>query len=86
MYNLDCSLVKDQSQLEAFAENITYLCMGYYLLGKEEYVLHAVKLIDIFLVNEETRMNPNVDYGQVVRGKDNPTGKGRGEGIMSTRA
>ncbi|KAJ8656836.1 hypothetical protein O0I10_007433 [Lichtheimia ornata] len=84
--NPDCNLVKDQSQLEAFAENVTYLCMGYYLLGREVYVNHAMKLIDTFLVNEETRMNPNVDYGQVIRGKDNPTGKGRGEGIMSTRA
>ncbi|KAI8142659.1 putative alginate lyase [Fennellomyces sp. T-0311] len=83
--NPDCKSVQDQSQLEALAENLTFLCLGYYLLGKPEYAQHAVSLIDAFFVNNDTRMNPHVNYGQVVRGANNPSGKGRGEGIISTR-
>ncbi|KAI9252809.1 alginate lyase-domain-containing protein [Phascolomyces articulosus] len=83
--NPDCSDVKDQSQLEALAENLIYLCLGYYLLGKPEYAAHAITLIDTFFVSNDTRMNPHVNYGQVVRGINNPTGIGRGEGIISTR-
>ncbi|KAI9489869.1 putative alginate lyase [Zychaea mexicana] len=83
--NPDCKLVQDQSQLEGLAENLTYLCLGYYLLGKPEYGNHAVSLIDAFFVNDKTKMNPHVEYGQVVRGANNPTGKGRAEGIISTR-
>ncbi|KAG2218695.1 hypothetical protein INT45_003962 [Circinella minor] len=83
--NPDCSEVKDQSQLEALAENLTFLCLGYFLLHKSEYANHAISLINTFFINSETRMNPHVDYGQVVRGANNPTGKGRAEGIISTR-
>ena len=81
----DCSEVKDQSQLEALAENLTFLCLGYFLLDKPEYANHAISLIDAFFINCDTKMNPHVDYGQVVRGANNPTGKGRAEGIISTR-
>ncbi|KAF7727809.1 hypothetical protein EC973_007040 [Apophysomyces ossiformis] len=85
-HNPDVKNAHDQRQMDDFSENLTYLVLGYFVFEKEEYGQHAVRLIDTFLLNEETRMNPNLNYGQVVRGKNNPSGLGRGEGIISTRS
>ncbi|KAG0177742.1 hypothetical protein DFQ29_004469 [Apophysomyces sp. BC1021] len=83
--NPDIKNVHDQEQLEAFAENLKYLTLGYFLLEKEEYALHAVDLINAFFVDDETRMNPDLNYGQVIRGRNNPSGLGRAESIISVR-
>lgn len=71
--------------MESVAENITYLCLGYYFFNNENYAIHAVSLIDTFFLNERTRMNPNLDYAQFVRGSQNTTKMGRGEGVISAR-
>ena len=55
-------------------------------MGNPAYGQHAVSLIVAFFIDNDTKMNPNVDYGQVIRGAKNPSGKGRAEGIISTRA
>lgn len=83
--NPDVKDVKDQQQLEHFGESLTYLALGYFFFNDERYAQHAAQLARIFFVDDQTRMNPHVNYGQVVRGAGNPSGMGRGEGIMSTR-
>ncbi|CAO3610726.1 unnamed protein product [Mucor fragilis] len=72
-------------QLESVAENLQFLCLGYYLLNNENYAIYAVALLDTFFVNEKTRMNPNLNYAQFVRGSQNHSPFGRGEGVISSR-
>ncbi|KAI9014568.1 putative alginate lyase [Phycomyces nitens] len=84
--NPDTKLVQDQSQLEAFAENLSYLCLGYRVFGDESYAQRSVLLLTEFFINPSTRMNPHVKYGQVVRGSSNKTGIGRYTGLISTRS
>lgn len=84
--NPDAGIVKDQQQLELFAENVMYLCLGYYFFKEEKYALHAVSLLKTFFLHEVTRMNSHLDYAQLVRGSQNTTRMGRGEGIISSRA
>ncbi|KAG1140851.1 hypothetical protein G6F37_008676 [Rhizopus arrhizus] len=83
--NPDIGTVKDQQQLESFAENIMYLCLGYYFFKEDKYAKHAISLLEIFFINEKTRMNPNLTYAQFIRGPQNTTKTGRGEGIVSAR-
>ncbi|CAO3674272.1 hypothetical protein CU097_003519 [Rhizopus azygosporus] len=82
----DIQIVKDQQQLELFAENFMYLCLGYFFFEMESYAVYAVELLQIFFLNETTRMNPNLNYAQLVRGSQNCTKMGRGEGVVSGRA
>ncbi|CAO3593113.1 unnamed protein product [Absidia cylindrospora] len=82
---IDVTLVHDQSQLEEFSEQLMFLCLGYQIYKNENYANHAIYLLDMFLVNPSTKMNPHVNYGQVIRGTNNPGGLGRAEGIISTR-
>ncbi|CAO3615037.1 unnamed protein product [Cunninghamella blakesleeana] len=84
--NPDVKLADDQSQLSGFSDQLTYLCLGYLVYKNEDYAKRAVHLIKVFLIDDKTKMNPNVNYGQVVRGNDNPTGIGRPFGILSTRS
>lgn len=82
---IDIGNVKDQSQLESIAENLQYLCLGYYFFDNENYAIYAVALLDTFFINEKTRMNPNLNYAQFVRGSQNHSSLGRGEGVISSR-
>ncbi|KAL7314796.1 hypothetical protein PS15m_006320 [Mucor circinelloides] len=83
--NPDIGNVKDQFQLESVAENLQFLCLGYYFFNNENYAIYAVSLLDTFFVNEKTRMNPNLNYAQFVRGSQNHSPFGRGEGVISSR-
>lgn len=82
---LDIGNVKDQVQLESLAENITYLCLAFYFFNNDNYAIHAVSLLSTFFVDEKMRMNPNLNYAQFVRGSQNKTRLGRGEGVISSR-
>ncbi|GAN10456.1 conserved hypothetical protein [Mucor ambiguus] len=77
--------VKDQVQLESVAENLQFLCLGYYFFNNENFAIYAVALLDTFFVNEKTRMNPNLNYAQFVRGSQNHSPWGRGEGVITSR-
>lgn len=63
-----------------------YLCLGYYFFKEDKYAEYAISLLEIFFINEKTRMNPNLTYAQFIRGSQNTTKAGRGEGIVSARA
>ncbi|KAI8647892.1 putative alginate lyase [Parasitella parasitica] len=84
--NPDVAEARDQCQLESVAESIQFLCLGYFFFNNENYAIHAVSLLDSFFVNEKTRMNPNLNYAQFVRGSQNHSHRGRGEGVISSRA
>ena len=55
--------------------------MAYYFTGKEAYADHASKLIRVWFLDEATRMNPNLNYAQSVKGVTD----GRAEGVIDTR-
>jgi len=54
------------------------LGIGAYFFGDDRYVAHARKILSAWFVDPGTRMNPNLEYGQAVRGVNT----GRGTGII----
>ncbi len=56
------------------------LGLAYYFTGDESFAEHAALLLRTFFVGPATRMNPNLDFAQGVRGKEN----GRAAGIIDT--
>lgn len=56
------------------------LGLAYYFTGDEAFAKHAVLLLRTFFVEPATRMNPNLNFAQGVRGKD----AGRAAGIIDT--
>jgi unsaturated chondroitin disaccharide hydrolase len=64
-------------------KDILSLSISYQLYDDEKYAEKAVQLLDVWFVNEETSMLPDVIYGQVERGPGE--WKGKEEGILDTR-
>jgi hypothetical protein len=56
------------------------LALAYYLTDNERYAEHASRLLRVWFLDAETRMNPNLNYAQFISGRT----EGRGIGIMDT--
>lgn len=70
----------DRYRLGETADRIKVLSLAYYLTGDEKYAKKAVELIKVWFLDKDTRMNPNLEYAQMVPGHDN--GKGRCYGVL----
>ena len=72
----DCDNV-DQSRM---AGAVRALALAWFLTGEERYAAHAAKLLRVWYLDEATRMNPNLEFGQAIPGRV----EGRGVGIIDT--
>lgn len=73
--------VRDRSYLYSLSSDIELLGLVYFYTEDEVYAKKAVDLIDVWFLKEDTRMNPNLNFGQYIPGKVD----GRMEGIIDTR-
>jgi rhamnogalacturonyl hydrolase YesR len=70
----------DRDRLGATAQRITTLSLAWYLSGEEKYARKATELIKVWFLNKETCMRPNLNYAQMVPGRNG--GKGRMSGVL----
>jgi hypothetical protein len=64
-------------------ENATrVLSFAYYFTGEEKYAAKASEFLKHWFLNDNTKMNPNLDYAQAIPGVND----GRGIGIIETIA
>lgn len=72
----------DRGPLGNFARSVTNLSLAYYLTSDDKYAQKAIENLRIWFINKDTKMNPNMNYGQTIPGRKN--GEGRGEGVLDT--
>jgi hypothetical protein len=72
--------ISDHAYFSRIVSVTETLGLAYYLNGDESFARHAALLLHTFFVAPATRMNPNLNFGQGVRGKEN----GRPSGIIDT--
>ena len=70
----------DRTNIGKTIGNILTLGTAYYFSGNEKYAAKAAELARVWFLNPETRMNPNMNYGQMIPGRNG--GKGRGFGMI----
>ena len=70
----------DLTDLEAMSSDIELLGLAYYYSDDPKYPAHAARLLKTWFLDPATRMNPNMDFGQAVPGRE----KGRAEGVIDT--
>ena len=72
---------KDKIYLAAICEAVSTLSLGWYFSGDKRYAEHAGNLMRVWFLDKGTKMNPNLNFAQAVKGRTN----GRGYGLIDTR-
>lgn len=63
------------------AEAVKAFTLMYYFTGDEKFAQKSAEFLKVWFVNPETRMNPNMNYGQFIPGRSD----GRSVGIIESR-
>lgn len=72
---------KDKEYQPKLCEYVQTLALAYYFSENEMYAKHAAELVRVWFLDTATRMNPNLNFGQSIKGKND----GRGAGLIDTR-
>lgn len=68
----------DASPFSTMSGHAYTLALAYYLTGNDAYADHAALLLRTWFLDPATRMNPNLEHAQLVKGVNN----GRGTGVL----
>jgi len=79
--NPEVNEYKDKIYLLAVCDNVSTLALAWYFSGDARYADHAEKLMRVWFLDTATRMNPNLNFAQAVKGRQT----GRGYGLIDTR-
>ena len=71
----------DKDDIIKMENAVEILSLAYYFSGDEKYAERSTFLIRTWFLSADTKMNPNVKYGQAVKGEN----EGRKEGVLETR-
>ncbi|MBC7938009.1 MAG: alginate lyase family protein [Rhizobacter sp.] len=72
---------KDKEYMPKLCGEVHTLALAYYFSGERKYADHAAKLMQVWFLDTATRMNPNLNYGQAIKGQNT----GRGAGMIDSR-
>ncbi len=72
---------KDKEYMPQLCDKIFTLSAAYYFSGEIKYAEHAGKLIKVWFLEPATKMNPNLNFSQAMKG----TNTGRGAGLIDAR-
>lgn len=70
----------DDDNFAALIKNVDRLGRGYYITGDEKYAAKGIALLRMWFIDPATRMNPNMNFAQAVKGEST----GRNFGIIET--
>lgn len=72
---------KDKDYMPQLCDKVFKLSLAWYFSGEVKYAEHAGKLLRVWFLDTATRMNPNLNYGQAIKGVNT----GRGAGLIDAR-
>jgi len=72
--------ITDAQYLKNLCADVQLLAVSYYFTQQEKYAKHAALLLETWFLNEQTRMNPNLRFGQAIPGIT----EGRGIGLIDS--
>lgn len=76
LMNPEVRNIKDGMFINQISNEVQLLGLAYYFTDDEKYAKKATELLKVFFLDKSTKMNPNLNYAQIVRGVDNENGVG----------
>jgi len=80
--NPEINKITDRTYLGNLENATRTLSLAWYITGEEKYAGKSAELLRTWFLNESTKMNPNLEYGQAIPGVNT----GRGIGLIETVA
>jgi hypothetical protein len=74
--NPEASAVPDRENLGKMIGRVKILSVAYYYTGDTVYANKTSELLRAWFINNDTRMNPSLQYSEVITGKNNGTRSG----------
>ncbi len=72
---------KDKEYMPKLCGDVLTLALAHYFSGEKVYAEHAAKLLRVWFLDTATKMNPNLNFAQAVKGVNT----GRGAGLIDSR-
>lgn len=72
---------KDKANIGLMIKSVEKLALAYYFSDNEKYAEKAVAQIKAWFLDPATKMNPNLNFAQAIKGKND----GRGIGLIESR-
>ncbi|MCM1333283.1 MAG: alginate lyase family protein [Bacteroides sp.] len=72
----------DRNRLGNTASRVITLSLAWYFSGDEKYAQKATQLLRAWFLDKDTKMNPNLEYAQMIPGRNN--NKGRSFGLIDS--
>ncbi len=72
---------KDKEYMPKLCADVHTLALAYYFSGDRKYADHATNLMRVWFLDTATRMNPNLNFAQAIKGVNT----GRGAGMIDSR-
>lgn len=79
--NPEVTEYKDKEYMPALCEAVHTLALAYYFSEDPSYAEHAATLLRVWFLDDATKMNPNLNFAQAVKGVNT----GRGAGLIDSR-
>jgi hypothetical protein len=80
--NPEVESITDRKGFEKVGKNVSTFALAYFFTGEEKYAEKATELLRTWFLDPKTMMNPNFNFGQMVKGKK---AEGRPSGLIESR-
>ena len=78
--NPEIYFITDHNKSDEMERAVQSLALAYYFTGEEKYAQKAAQFLNTWFIDTATKMNPNLQYAQAVKGVND----GRGTGLIET--
>lgn len=79
--NPELNKITDKDEISSLIDDAELTALAYFFTQRDEFAEHSAKLIRTWFIAENTKMNPNLNFGQGIPGINT----GRGFGLIETR-